>query len=144
MLLKVAAEMVHTGTCVRVQFPICFLSRIIPFASTGRIRLHRYYLLGIPVRWSQISGAKTIIECEMTDISVDPSQGTHFFQNIVSFNVGYLTIRNNDPGKIDWKWLESLTPEMEEGPIRHIKLEHPLRILLDGRKGNAAILKPKT
>ena len=102
------------------------------------------HLLGIPVRWSQISGAKTIIECEMADISVDPSQGTHFFQNIVSFNVGYLTIRNNDPGKIDWKWLESLTPEMEEGPIRHIKLEHPLRILLDGRNGNAAILKPKT
>ena len=100
------------------------------------------HLLGIPVNWSQISGAKSIIECEMADISVDPSQGTHFFQNIVSFNVGYLTIRNNDPGKIDWKWLDSLVPEKEIGPIRHIKLDVPLRILLDGRNGNAAILKP--
>ena len=100
------------------------------------------HLLGIPVNWSQISGAKSIIECEMADISVDPSQGTHFFQNIVSFNVGYLTIRNNDPGKIDWKWLDSLVPEREIGPIRHIKLDVPLRILLDGRNGNAAILKP--
>ena len=78
----------------------------------------------------------------MADISVDPSQGTHFFQNIVSFNVGYLTIRNNDPGKIDWDWLESLEPEKEVGATRHIKLKVPLRILLDGRKGNAVILKP--
>ena len=100
------------------------------------------HLLGIPVGWGQISGAKTIIECEMADISVDPSQGTHFFQNIVSFNVGYLTIRNNDPGKIDWAWLDSLESEKEIGPTRHIKLKVPLRILLDGRNGNAVILKP--
>ncbi len=98
-------------------------------------------LLGIPVKWGQISGARTIIECELEDISVDPSQGTHFFQNIVSFNVGYLTIRNSEPGKIDWNWLNEQKTIFEEGPIKHIRTKKSLKILLDGRNGRAAILK---
>ncbi len=98
-------------------------------------------LLGIPVKWSQISGARTIIECELEDISVDPSQGTHFFQNIVSFNVGYLTIRNSEPGAIDWEWLNNQKTVYEDGPIKHIRIKKALKILLDGRNGRAAILK---
>ncbi len=101
------------------------------------------HLLGIPVKWSQISGARTIIECELADISVDPSQGTHFFQNIVSFNVGYLTIRNSEPGAIDWKWLDGQKCIAEDGPIKHVRIKKPLKILLDGRNGRAAVLKPK-
>tara|TARA_B100000287_G_scaffold258827_1_gene243371 strand:- start:6736 stop:9648 length:2913 start_codon:yes stop_codon:yes gene_type:complete len=100
-------------------------------------------LLGIPVKWSQISGARTIIECELADISVDPSQGTHFFQNIVSFNVGYLTIRNSEPGTIDWDWLEKQKCIFEDGPIKHVRINKPLKVLLDGRNGRAAVLKPK-
>lgn len=100
-------------------------------------------LLGIPVKWGQISGARTIIECELADISVDPSQGTHFFQNIVSFNVGYLTIRNSEPGTIDWDWLEKQKCIFEDGPIKHVRINKPLKILLDGRNGRAAVLKPK-
>ncbi len=101
------------------------------------------HLLGIPVKWSQISGARTIIECELADISVDPSQGTHFFQNIVSFNVGYLTIRNSEPGTIDWGWLNRQKCVLEDGPIKHVRIEKSLKILLDGRNGRAAVLKPK-
>ena len=100
-------------------------------------------LLGIPVKWGQISGARTIIECELADISVDPSQGTHFFQNIVSFNVGYLTIRNSEPSAIDWEWLNKQKCIFEDGPIKHVRIKKNLKILLDGRNGRAAILKPK-
>ena len=102
------------------------------------------HMLGIPVKWAQISAARTIIECELEDISVDASQGTHFFQNIVSFNVGYLTIRDGPQGEIDWDWLEAVEPLEEVGAVRHLRLSEPLRILLDGRQGRAAIIKPNS
>lgn len=97
--------------------------------------------LGIPVGWGQISGAKTIVEVPMADIHVDPSQGSHFFQNIVSFSVGYLTLEKSD--SMDWDWLDSHDEVFEEGPIRHIRCEAPLKILLDSRDSEALILKPK-
>jgi hypothetical protein len=96
--------------------------------------------LGIPVAWSQISGAKAIVEARMGDIHVDPSQGTHFFQNIVSFNVGYLTITSQDED-IDWEWLDSHPAVFEQGPLRHIKVETGIRVLLDGKDGEAIIEK---
>ena len=93
--------------------------------------------LGIPVKWGQISGARTIIECQLADLPVDPSQGTHFFQNIVSFSVGYLTAPR---GAIDWNWLEACKPTASEGPVRHLNLKQPLQGLLDGRSGKGAVL----
>lgn len=96
--------------------------------------------LGIPVSWSQISGATAIVEARMGDIHVEPSQGTHFFQNIVSFNVGYLTITSADED-IDWEWLDSHPAEFESGPLRHIKLDEGIRVLLDGKDGEAVIEK---
>ncbi|MCS5537018.1 MAG: hypothetical protein NZ770_02835, partial [Candidatus Poseidoniaceae archaeon] len=96
--------------------------------------------LGIPVTWSQISGAKAIVEARMGDIHVEPSQGTHFFQNIVSFNVGYLTITSQDED-IDWEWLDSHPAVFEQGPLRHIKVEAGIRVLLDGKDGEAVIEK---
>ena len=97
--------------------------------------------LGIPVSWGQISGAKTIVEVPMADIHVDPSQGTHFFQNIVSFSVGYLTLEKTD--SMDWDWLDEHDAIFEEGPLRHIRTTTPMEILLDSSDGEALILKPK-
>jgi hypothetical protein len=97
--------------------------------------------LGIPVSWSQISGAKTIVEAPMSDIHVDPSQGTHFFQNIVSFSVGYLTLEKSD--SMDWDWLDEHEAVFEEGALRHIRTASPLEILLDSSDGEALIRKPR-
>ena len=96
--------------------------------------------LGIPVSWDQISGAKAIVEARMGDIHVEPSQGSHFFQNIVSFNVGYLTITSQDDD-VDWQWLDSHDAEFENGPLRHISLDKEIRVLLDSRDGEAVIDK---
>ena len=97
--------------------------------------------LGIPVSWSQISGAAAIVECEMIDIKVEPSQGTHFFQNIVSFGVGYLTVSDTDPS-VDFEWLESQPSVEKYGPLCHLRLEEDLPILIDSKNQQAVILKP--
>ena len=95
--------------------------------------------LGIPTQWNQIMGAKTIVEAPMSDIHVDPSQGTHFFQNIVTFNIGYLTIVKGD--KVDWGWLDSHDARIDEKGLRHIKLNSPLKIVLDSRDSEAIVVR---
>ena len=95
--------------------------------------------LGIPVQWNQIMGAKSIVEAPMADIHVDPSQGTHFFQNIVTFNIGYLTIMNDD--MVEWEWLDSMDSETEEKGLRHVRLEAPLKVVLDSRDSEAIIVR---
>ncbi len=95
--------------------------------------------LGIPVEWSQIMGSKTIVEVPMEDIHVDPSQGTHFFQNIVSYNIGYLTIGNED--YIDWEWLDSIEPKFEINGLRHVSLESPIKVILDSKDSEAIVVK---
>ena len=95
--------------------------------------------LGIPVEWSHIMGANCIIEVPMSDISVEPSQGTHFFQNIVSFNIGYLTITKDD--FIDWEWLDRNEPKFENGPVRHLQVGRPVKVVLDSRDSEAIIVK---
>ena len=94
--------------------------------------------LGIPVKWGQISGARTIVECPLADIPVDPSQGAHFFQNIISFNVGYITF-SEDKDIIDWNWLNNQKIE-QTGQVNHIQLKKSLKILLDGQSRSAVIL----
>jgi hypothetical protein len=95
--------------------------------------------LGIPVQWNQIMGAKTIVEAPMADIHVDPSQGTHFFQNIVTFNIGYLTITGEDV--VDWGWLDSIEAEIEKMGLRHVQLQSPLKVVLDSRDSEAIIVR---
>ena len=73
--------------------------------------------LGIPVKWDQISGARAIVEANFTDTAVEPSQGSHFFQNITSFQVGYLTVGVND--LLDWEWLMALPLTETRGLVRH-------------------------
>jgi hypothetical protein len=84
-------------------------------------------------------GAKAIVEVPMSDIHVEPSQGTHFFQNIVSFNIGYLTIGHDD--LVDWDWLDSYEPETKFGPLRHVRIEKPLKVILDSRDSEALVLR---
>jgi hypothetical protein len=95
--------------------------------------------LGIPVSWDQIRGAKAIVEVPMSDIHVEPSQGTHFFQNIVSFHIGYLTITADD--FLDFEWLDDNDPSKEIGPLRHIELKSPLKVVLDSRDSEAIVLR---
>ena len=95
--------------------------------------------LGIPVQWDQIMGSRTIVEVPMTDIHVEPSQGTHFFQNIITFNIGYLTIGVDDC--VDWEWLDSIEASAESGALRHVSLDGPMKVILDSRDSEAIITK---
>ena len=97
--------------------------------------------LGIPVKWPHISAAQVIVELELKNYRVDPSQGTHFFQNLTSFGVGYFTIDTNDAGSVYRKALLDSLPAVEETRyVRHVRFDHPLRILMDGKKQEGVIL----
>lgn len=99
--------------------------------------------LGIPVKWSQIAGARLIAESALPGYRIEPSQGTHFFQNLTSFGVGYFTI---DPdggnGFIDMDYLDSLPAEHENESIRIVRFPDPLTIAINGRKSKGIVRKP--
>ena len=99
--------------------------------------------LGIPVSWNQIAGARVIVESGFKDIRVTPSQGTHFFQNLTSCNVGYFTVNPEvGEGFIDWDWL-SAQPSVDETEfVRHLQFDKPLSVMMSGKTGEGVILKP--
>ena len=81
--------------------------------------------------------------CNYGDFVVHPSFGTHFFQNLITFQIGYLTINSSSEKKfLDWDWLNSIDVVSETEYVRHVRLEKPLNILIDGRHGKAVIYKP--
>lgn len=99
--------------------------------------------LGIPVNWSQVAGAKVIVEAGLRDLKVTPSQGSHFFQNLTSFNVGYFTVGPDDgKGRVDWDWLAAQPAESTAADVRHLRLAEPVLIKMNGAKGEGVILKP--
>ncbi|HYN22631.1 MAG TPA: PEP/pyruvate-binding domain-containing protein [Thermoanaerobaculia bacterium] len=99
--------------------------------------------LGIPVTWDQVAGARVIVETGLRDLKVEPSQGSHFFQNLTSFHVGYFTVNPKaGEGRVDWDWLNAQPALSENAHVRHLRLENPLVVKMDGRKGEGAILKP--
>lgn len=99
--------------------------------------------LGIPVRWPQISAARIIVESGLKNYRIDPSQGTHFFQNLTSFRIGYFTINPYiGEGYYDVEFLNNIAAEYEDEYLRHIKFEKPLEIMVDGRKHKGLIMKP--
>ena len=99
--------------------------------------------LGIPVKWPQISAARIIIESGLKNYRIDPSQGTHFFQNLTSFRVGYFTINPYiNEGYYDVDFLNNLNVVYEDGFIRHVRFVNPLEIMIDGKKHRGVILKP--
>ncbi len=97
--------------------------------------------LGIPVTWEQIAGARVIVEAGLKDIKVTPSQGSHFFQNLTSFRVGFFTINEGD-GFIDWDWLAAAPAVKDAGYVRRLHFEHPLLVAIDGKRQKGVILKP--
>ena len=91
--------------------------------------------LGIPVKWPNISAARIIVEAGLTNYRVDPSQGTHFFQNLTSFGVGYFTINDfNGDGIYNRALLDALPAVEETAHVRHVRFPKPLTIKLDGKK----------
>ncbi len=99
--------------------------------------------LGIPVRWSQISAARCIVETELPDIKVEPSQGTHFFQNLTSFGIAYLTLGSEDPSSyLDHEWLNAQPAASEGSFVRHVALPEPLEIVVSSKTSCGAIMKP--
>lgn len=96
--------------------------------------------LGIPIKWPNISEAKVIVECGLKHFRVDPSQGTHFFQNLTSFGVGYMTINPfMDDGIFNTDLLDNSPAEYESNFIRHVKFPKPLSIYIDGRKNRGIV-----
>lgn len=100
--------------------------------------------LGIPVSWDEISGARVIVETSFKDFKVELSQGTHFFQNITSFRVGYFTVKgNSDSCFVDWKWLSKQKAAGKSKFTRHLRLRKPLVVRMNGHSNKGVILKPK-
>jgi len=97
---------------------------------------------GVPVNWGQISGAKCIIEAAISNVNFELSQGSHFFHNITGFGVYYFSIPVEKTKTIDWKWLKQLPHLTETEMVRHVTLEKPVLIKVDGRTGRGIILKP--
>jgi len=99
--------------------------------------------LGIPVTWEQISGAQVIVEAGLRDVRVTPSQGSHFFQNLTSFHVGYFTVNADvGQGRLDWDWLAK-QPALSEGEyVRHLRFAQPLVVLMNGLRQEGVIFKP--
>lgn len=98
--------------------------------------------LGIPVAWDQVYGAAALVECGLRDLKVTPSQGSHFFHNLSSFNVGFFTVNPAEgDGTLDWEWLDAQPALSEVAHVRHVRLEHSLLVLIDGRRAEGVIVK---
>ncbi len=101
--------------------------------------------LGIPVKWSQISNARVLVELALDNYKVEPSQGTHFFQNLTSFGVGYFSINPSlpDDGIFDEEFLNNQSAAYESDYIRHIQFTEPIVIKINGKKKIGVVLKPE-
>jgi len=100
-------------------------------------------LLGIPVTWDQIGGARAIVEAGFADFKVTPSQGSHFFQNLAAGSIGYFTV-NPDAGDgfIDWQWLARQPAVAETEFVRHLRFDAPLVVMINGKSHAGRVIKP--
>jgi CheY-like chemotaxis protein len=99
--------------------------------------------LGVPVTWDQIAGASVIVEAGFKDLNVTPSQGSHFFQNITSFRVGYFTVNSFvHQGFIDWDWLSKFPAVEELNFTKHLRFDQPVIVKISGHKNKGIIIKP--
>lgn len=98
--------------------------------------------LGIPVKWNDISGAKLIAECGKANYQIDPSQGTHFFQNLTSFGVGYITLNPDlGDGSLDFALFDSMPAIYQSDALRHVQFDAPLMVVADGFANRAIVKK---
>jgi hypothetical protein len=99
------------------------------------------YWLGIPVKWPHISAARVIVEAGLENFRVDPSQGTHFFQNLTSFGVGYFTVNSfKNEGIYNQALLDSMPAVEETQYVRHVRFDRPLKIMMDGMKQEGVVV----
>jgi hypothetical protein len=96
--------------------------------------------LGIPVQWRNISGVGAMIELRNKTLKAEPSQGSHFFQNITSLGIHYITVSEDSDDFLDWEWLSSLPAVKESGFLRQVRLEKPMVLKIDGRRSQCAII----
>jgi len=96
--------------------------------------------LGIPVRWQDISGVSAMIELRNRQLRADPSQGSHFFQNITSLGIPYVTVTEDAEDFFDWKWIASLAAVQESSYIRHIRLDRPFTLKIDGKTSQCVMV----
>ena len=103
------------------------------------------HYLGVSVKWPHISAARVIVEVALKNYNIDPSQGTHFFQNLTSFGVGYFTVDTNteEGGFVNKEMLDAMPAVEETQYVRHVRFDRPLRILMDGKKQEGAVLHPQ-
>ena len=97
--------------------------------------------LGIPVSWREISGVGAIVETTADNLKADPSQGSHFFHNITSLGISYLNTTDTGDDFIDWQWLDGLPVREKSAFLKHIRLDNPLTLKIDGKSSRAVLLK---
>ena len=98
--------------------------------------------LGIPIIWSDIAGVKVIVETPYGERPIDPSQGSHFFHDMISSQVGYITTKR-DKGNINWNWLDAQKLIEEKEDLKHIETTSMLKVKIDGKHGKAIIIEKK-
>ncbi|GBC60468.1 phosphoenolpyruvate synthase/pyruvate phosphate dikinase [Desulfonema ishimotonii] len=97
--------------------------------------------LGIPVLWRHISGVRAMVEVKNESLNADPSQGSHFFQNITSLGIFYVTVNEGTGDYFDWEWLDSLPAVQETTFLRHVRTERPILLKADGKTAQCVILR---
>ena len=96
--------------------------------------------LGIPVKWHHISGVLAIVELRNNQLNAEPSQGSHFFQNITSMGISYMTVAENDGGRFGWDLLAGMEVIAETDFIRHVRVPRPLVLKIDGRRSQGVVI----
>jgi hypothetical protein len=99
--------------------------------------------LGIPVRWDQISSARAIVEAALPGMTKEPSQGSHFFHNLSSFAVLYLTVATGEQEAIDWEFLAAQPEVAATAHVRHVRCRQPLEVAVDGRSRRGVVRQPE-
>lgn len=133
---EVAEAVAHFNTMLTLE------NRSYVLIGVGRLGSNDPWL-GIPVEWDEISGARVIVEAGFRDFRVIPSQGSHFFQNLMAFHVGYFTV-NPDAGEgsVDWTWLTAQDASEELGCVRHLRFNESLMVVMNGKAREGMIFKP--
>jgi CheY-like chemotaxis protein len=96
--------------------------------------------LGIPVQWHDISGVGAVIELRSALLNADPSQGTHFFQNITSLGIHYVTVSEGSEDRFDWEWIRSVRAVRETRFLRHVRLDQPFVLKIDGKTSQCVMI----
>jgi hypothetical protein len=95
----------------------------------------------VPVAWGQISGARVIVEARTPEVNTDLSQGSHFFHNVLSFQVLYLEVEHCGPGGVDFDWLDRQPAVTESALVRHVRSAVPLSVRVDGASRRGVITR---